>query len=226
MLFNRNSFFSIVIIIVAHYIQNLVAQGENQHLDFKLTISDALHIAKSFASFANASGGKLLIGVNDNGAIRGVRTEEEELYMIDAAASYHCTPPVPYSVRRWLCYGRIILEVNIPEGAKKPYYAKQRKQHKPPVAYIRVADSDCQVCSIQLMVWKKQKNPNGIYILDTENIGLLLAYLRKYPYITVLTVCRQLMISYQKAARLLAELVYLKYLDIEYENGRAYFRVR
>jgi len=208
---------------VAHYIQELIAQGEHQHLDFKFMISDARHIAKSFTAFANATGGKLLIGVNDNGVIAGVRAEEE-LYMLDAAASYYCTPPVPYSIHRWDCRGKTVLEVDIPEGRKKPYYAKQR--NKSPVAYIRIADRDVQVCSIQLMVWKKQKNPAGLFIGNAKDISWLLAYLEKYPHISILTVSKQLMISYKKAVRLLADLVYLDFLEIEYQNDRAYFRVK
>jgi len=209
---------------VVNYIQKLIAQGEHQHLDFKFTISDACHIAESFTAFANATGGKLLVGVKDNGAIAGVRTDEE-LYMLNAAASYYCSPPVPYSVRAWDCRRKTVLEVNIPEGKRKPYYVK-RKNNQPPVAYIRIADNNVKVCNIQLMVWKKQKNPSGLCIMDTENIGWLLTYLEKYPYISILTVSRQLMISYKMAVRLLADLVYLDFLEIDYQNNKVWFRVK
>ena len=140
---------------MAHYIQKFISQGEQQHLDFKFKISDVRHIAKSFAAFANAGGRKLLIGVNDNGAIAGVRIEEE-LYMPDAAALYYCTPPVPYSVRRWECKGKTVLEVKIPEGKQKPYYAKRK--NKPPASYIHIADRDVKTCYIQLPVWKNKKS--------------------------------------------------------------------
>jgi len=210
---------------MAHYIKNLIAQGEHQHLDFKSTVNDARYIAKSFAAFANATGGKLLIGVNDNGAIAGVRPDED-LYMLDAAASYYCTPPVRYTVRKWDYRGKTVLEVSIPEGKLKPYFAQRKQKHKPPVAYIRIADKDVQVCSIQLMVWKKQKNPSGLFIGDAKDISWLLAYLEKYPHISIITVSKQLMISYKKAVRLLADLVYLDILEIEYENDRVYFRVK
>jgi len=206
---------------VAHYIKTLISQGEHQHLDFKCKINDARHIAKSFAAFANASGGKLLIGVNDNGAITGVCTEEE-LYMLDAAASYYCIPPVTYTIRRWDCKGKTILEVKIPEGKQKPYYAK--RENKPPAAYIRIADSDIKACYIQLLVWEKQKNPSGIFMMDIEDINWLLASLEKYPKISILTVCKLLMISYKRAIHLLADLVYLDFLEIEYQNDRVYFQ--
>ena len=63
------------------YIHTLIAEGEHQQQDFKFEISDARKIAKTLSAFANTDGGRLLIGVKDNGRIAGVRSEEEK-YMI------------------------------------------------------------------------------------------------------------------------------------------------
>jgi len=209
---------------VAHYIRTLIAQGEHQHLDFKFAIGNARRIAKSFVAFANASGGKLLIGVKDNGVIAGVRTEEE-LYMAEAAASYYCSPPVAYSFRKWECDGKMVLEVDIPEGTQKPYYAKLKD--KVSAAYIRIADEDIKVCSVQLMVWKRQQNPSGLYMVDAEDKSLLLTYLRKYyPRVSIVMASKLLMKSYKKTVQLLADLVYLDILEIEYQNGEALFRMK
>ena len=56
------------------YIHALIAEGEHQQQDFKFEISDARKIAKTLSAFANTDGGKLLIGVKDNGKIAGVRS--------------------------------------------------------------------------------------------------------------------------------------------------------
>lgn len=50
-------------------------------------------IARSLSAFANTEGGRLLIGVKDNGKIAGVRSDEE-IYMIEAAATMYCKPKV------------------------------------------------------------------------------------------------------------------------------------
>ena len=207
---------------MAHYIQTLISQGEHQHLDFKFEISDARKIARSFVAFANTGGGKLLIGVKDNGVIAGVRTEEE-LYMVEAAASYYCTPPVPYSLSKWEYDGKTVLEVSIPEGAQKPYYAKQKDT--PPEAYIRVADENIKACNIQLIVWKKQKHPSGLFITDAGNKSRLLAYLEEHPSITFGTACKLLMISRKKIEQLLADLIYLNILEIEYHQDKVLFQM-
>ena len=64
------------------YIHALIAEGEHQQQDFKFEISDARKIAKTLSAFSNTDGGRLLIGVKDNGKIAGVRSDEEQ-YMID-----------------------------------------------------------------------------------------------------------------------------------------------
>ena len=78
-----------------HYIHKLISQGEHQQLDFKFEIADSKKIAKTFSAFANTDGGKLLIGVKDNGNIAGVRSEEE-FYMAEAAATMYCKPPITF----------------------------------------------------------------------------------------------------------------------------------
>ena len=63
------------------YIQGLIEEGEHEHQDFKFSISDARKIARSLSAFANNDGGRLLVGVKDNGNIAGVRNEED-IYVI------------------------------------------------------------------------------------------------------------------------------------------------
>ena len=72
-------------------IQRLVDEGEHQQQDFKFLISDARKIARSVSAFANRDGGRLLIGVKDNGTIAGVRNEED-VYVVEQAAQRYCRP--------------------------------------------------------------------------------------------------------------------------------------
>ena len=76
----------------SYYIASLIEQGEHEQQDFKFAIPDARKIARSLSAFANHSGGRLLVGVKDNGNIAGVRSEED-VYMIEQAAEMHCVPP-------------------------------------------------------------------------------------------------------------------------------------
>jgi predicted HTH transcriptional regulator len=208
---------------VAHYIQTLIVQGEHQHLDFKFEINDARKIARSFVAFANSEGGKLLIGVKDNGSVAGVRTEEEH-YMIEAAASYYCLPPVPYSVRKWELEGKTVLEVDIPEGKDKPYLVKLKEET--PKAYVRIADENIRASHIQVMAWKKQKYPSGLLIDDAENQSRLLHYMETLQPVSLNMVCKTLMLTRKKAEHLLADMVYLNVLDILYQDDKVLFRIK
>ena len=51
------------------YLQRLISEGEHQQQDFKYRVSDARKLARSVSAFANTDGGRLLIGVRDDGHI-------------------------------------------------------------------------------------------------------------------------------------------------------------
>lgn len=84
-------------------------------LDFKFEISDSKKIARSLVAFANTDGGRLLIGVKDNGVISGIRSEEEK-HMIQTAAELYCQPQVDYYVKEWEINGKTVLEVIVPKS--------------------------------------------------------------------------------------------------------------
>ena len=119
------------------YIHALIAEGEHQQQDFKFEISDVRKIAKTLSAFANTDGGRLLIGVKDNGKIAGVRSAEEQ-YMIEAAAQLYCVPPVNCHWQTFLAEGRTVLVVTVDESASKPVYAKDENGRR--LAYLRIAD--------------------------------------------------------------------------------------
>ena len=129
------------------YIHALIAEGEHQQQDFKFEISDARKIAKTLSAFANTDGGRLLIGVKDNGKIAGVRSEEEK-YMIEAAAQLYCVPEVEYSLQTYIVEGRQVLVATIEETPHKPVYAKDETGK--PLAYLRIKDENILAtpCSI------------------------------------------------------------------------------
>src|SRR3954467_11598225 len=73
-------------------VKKQIFEGEGVTLDFKKTITSCEKIARTMVSFANNKGGKLLIGVLDDGTIKGVKSEDEERYMITRAAHMFIRP--------------------------------------------------------------------------------------------------------------------------------------
>lgn len=164
------------------HIQNLIEEGEHQQLDFKFEISDSKRIARSLAAFANTDGGRLLVGVKDNGAIAGVRSDEE-LHMIQAAAELYCRPEVQYMTEEWEVNGKIVLEVIIPRDVKVKHKAPDNQgRYK---IFVRVKDENLVADPILLKIWKYQRNAKFTKVTFTEPEMLLLHYLSEHPSITL-----------------------------------------
>ncbi|MCK5704374.1 MAG: ATP-binding protein, partial [Cyclobacteriaceae bacterium] len=66
-------------------LEYLVRNGEGQLLEFKLKASFPEKIVKEMVAFANSNGGQLLIGVDDDGRISGLKFAEEDKFVIEKA---------------------------------------------------------------------------------------------------------------------------------------------
>lgn len=153
------------------HIHRLIAEGEHQMLDFKFEISDCRKIARSLVAFANTDGGRLLIGVKDNGVISGIRSEEEK-HMIEASAQMYCKPKVKYTVKEWNLNGKIVLEVIIPKNEDIKHKAPDHNNiYK---VYIRVKDENIIADNILVKLWKREKDKNNINITFSKEEKLLL----------------------------------------------------
>lgn len=157
------------------YIQKLIEKGESQTLDFKFEVSDSRKIARTFSAFANTDGGTLLIGVKDNGAIAGVRTEEE-YYMIEAAANMYCKPEPEIITKVWNEEGKKVLEVIVPKNAENITYAVDREGKW--FAYIRENDNNRLANTVLLKLWKKKIADSSVYIKFSSEVEILLKYLK------------------------------------------------
>lgn len=135
------------------YLQQLIAEGEHQQQDFKFEISDARKIARSLSAFSNTDGGRLLIGVKDNGRIAGVRSEEE-IYMIEAAAKLYCRPNVEISVQTYEVDGKTVLVAEIPKAEQKPVQVQDETGKY--LAYVRIADENILATPVHLAVWRQK----------------------------------------------------------------------
>lgn len=200
---------------MSRYIKNLIAEGEHQHLDFKFEISDARKIARTFSAFANSGGGKLLVGVKDNGSVTGIRTDEEA-YMIESAADLYCKPTVSYSMKPWQIDGKTILEVTIPPSKLRPHLAPWKTNTWR--AFIRVKDENFLANSIQVEVWKKNRSDHGALVKYNQTEETLLFYLREHNEITIKEFCRLCKIKYPKAKSILVNLVAVGVVTINFRK--------
>ncbi|MFH1505886.1 MAG: ATP-binding protein, partial [archaeon] len=100
-------------------INALIKQGEGYALEFKEQISD--NISKDICAFANANGGKILLGVDDDGRIKDLRDDNKKRSKIQDYARNIC-PALVVNVEK---IGDILV-VAVPEGKDKPYSVNGR----------------------------------------------------------------------------------------------------
>jgi len=192
------------ILMAPHPLLLRIANGENEVLDFKKTISSASKIAKTLSAFANHKGGTLLIGVNDNKTISGVRTEEEK-YMLEMAADFYLKPSIHLEIREWEFGGKTVLEAIIPEGNNKPYYAKDEEGKW--WVHIRVNDQSLLASKVVVDVLKLNSGNQINIIKYSEREQTVLKTMDKNGRLTLKEICKMLNISRWRAQKMLVSLV-------------------
>lgn len=134
-----------------YLIQRLIAQGEHEQQDFKFAISDARKIARSVSAFANNKGGCLLIGVKDNGAIAGVRNEED-IYVVEQAAQMYCDPPQSITFEAFKVDANVIvIRATVAKAYCRP--VRVREENGKLRAYFRIADENIAAHPLMVQAW-------------------------------------------------------------------------
>jgi len=203
-----------------NYLKQLIAEGENQHLDFKYCVSDSRKIARTLTAFSNSGGGRILIGVRDNGSIAGIRTDEE-IYMVDTAAHLFCRPEISYVVKQHISGGKTILEVEVHGGTRRPYQVMDENGRW--LSYFRHLDQNLVANRVLLQVWRKEEKGKGVLVKFGKAENTLLDYLKKNESVTLSKFRKIARISSYKAEAILANLIIFKVLIMDAsEKGFTY----
>jgi predicted HTH transcriptional regulator len=203
-----------------NYLKKLIAEGENQKLDFKYCVSDSRKIARTLASFANSDGGRLLIGVRDNGSIAGIKSDEE-YYMVETAVHLFCRPEINFTIKQHAIAGKTILEVEVMRGDKRPYQAKDENGKW--LSYFRNHDQNLVANRVLLQVWRKKEKGSGVLVKFDKVENSLMDYLEKNGSITLSRFRKIARIPAYKAETILANLIIFKVLVMNSsEKGFSY----
>lgn len=134
-------------------LREIIAQGEGENLDFKFEIEDQKKIARTLVAFANTSGGKLLIGVKDNGKVSGINPEEE-YHMIEGASELHTQPIVPFTSKVWQEKHHLVLEVDVEKSDIKHKAKDDDGKWK---LFTRVKDNTLLANKILTRIWRLEE---------------------------------------------------------------------
>lgn len=201
-----------------HYLLRLIREGEHQQQDFKYRVTDACKLAKSVSAFANTDGGRLLIGVRDDGHLSGVR-DEEEIYMMHQAAYKYCKPEPSIKFDTYHADGRTIVVATIPPSEKCPICAQDEAGK--PRAYIRIADENIVASPVHLALWREAQKPRGTVMTYNDTVRQLLDVMQGRK--TLNQIVRLSKLPRQKVITLLARLIRFGTAQWEYTDQQFLF---
>ncbi len=104
-------------------LQEIVARGENTRTQFNENIYDTDQLAQEIIAFSNSMGGTILVGVADNGEIKGVTDDDIRRLnqLIGNTANENVKPTVFPETEVAVVNDRKVLLIHVPYGANKPY---------------------------------------------------------------------------------------------------------
>ena len=118
-----------------------IQRGENKTLEFKRELPKGEQLAKTLIAFANTSGGKLVIGVDDQRQIVGIQGDEFEL-MDQVASMVHsqCFPTLLPNIYLETLHQQTLLVVQVSRGSQLPYYLKSKGRDSG--SFVRIGASN------------------------------------------------------------------------------------
>ncbi len=179
----------------------LIKEGEGLTIEFKRTVDSPFKIAKTIVSFANTSGGNLLIGVADHGAIMGVQSELRELQKLEKALVKLIEPELVVQIKSENLDGKKVLRVTINESEDKPHHALNEKGER--IIYIRVKDKSMPIPRLLLY---SGTDPETEKLLATRHVKTLITYLKETDSVTAKAFSKIINISEKRAERMLQDL--------------------
>lgn len=200
-------------------LRELIARGEGEELEFKKKTTHPTRISRTLASLANTRGGRVLVGVDDDGRVVGVRDAEEEIFVLREAAAHYVDPPLELRFKELEEDGRVVVVVTVAESLNKPHRAQVAAGDWR--GYVRVRDESVQTSGLTEELLARQqpaarfeKSP-----LNRQELAVL-EYLKINPRITLGQFQKLVNIGQRRAYQTLIKLTlhgYLRHHDKEKE---------
>ena len=179
----------------------IIKQGEGLTIEFKRTIDSPYKIAKTISSFANTSGGTLIVGVADTGLLLGVNSELAELQKLERAASQLVELPLMIRFKTEILDSKKIIRVEVDESPEKPHYAVNEKNER--IIYIRIKDKSVPIPKLLI---QGEGDLDTEKLLASRHVKSLISYLKSTDSVTARAFSRIINISEKRAERMLNEL--------------------
>lgn len=121
-------------------LQEIIQQGENETVEFKLQAKgqdpSGDEFVETVVAMANGQGGIILVGVDDNRNVAGVINASNTKKAVESLIRHRCDPVPQYNIDTRKVDEKSIVLVNIFSGKDKPYLVRGKGP------YIRVLSND------------------------------------------------------------------------------------
>lgn len=107
-------------------ILQILAQGEDSQNQFKKNITNIDSLAAEIIAFSNGQGGRIYIGVDDDGSLSGLSSEDIQRLnqLLSNCVSQHVVPAVNPTTKNITIDEKLILIIDVLKGINKPYHNK------------------------------------------------------------------------------------------------------
>ena len=204
-----------------------VAQGEGQQLEFKKKANYPEKIIKELVAFANAEGGTLILGVDDDGTLSGTRNIEGEAFVVTEAIRKWVRPQLPYELEVFNINAKKGIAIfDIEEGHKKPYAVLDATGNGKKTTYIRLKDESLQASREMREIIRRRQSNKDIQFEYGEKERLLMQYLEEHESISLSDFSKLAGLSKYVASRTLVRLVLANVLDIQAGGDQDCYRLK
>ncbi|WP_429072840.1 RNA-binding domain-containing protein [Aeromonas hydrophila] len=116
----------------------IIASGENSGIEFKRDDIRPEQLAIEVVAMANFQGGRVLLGVEDDGSISGIQRESLEEWVMNVFQSKIHPMILPFYEVVRLDDGKSVAVISFPQGISKPYVVRDRGRED---VYIRIGST-------------------------------------------------------------------------------------
>lgn len=201
----------------------LAAMGEGLCIEFKKKVPTAERLSKEAIALANTEGGYILVGVEDNGQVTGVRDALEEEFVARAALDTYADPLLYYTTERIrVTPKREVLVINIPKSDRRPHFLRDESGKRGP-AYVRVESNSIEASREAVRLLKVRDEEGRVTFQFGQKEQLLMRYLDAYGRITVSQFAEMAGIPPRNASQTLVLLTRANVLQLHYDTRADYF---
>ncbi|NOQ46723.1 MAG: transcriptional regulator, partial [Desulfobulbaceae bacterium] len=126
----------------------IIANGENSGVEFKRDDIRPEQLAREIVAMVNFQGGRVILGVEDDGTISGLQRENCEEWVMNVIRDKIHPLVLPYYEEIKIDEDNFVAVITFPQGVSKPYVLRDRGEER---IFIRVGSTSQRATREQQM---------------------------------------------------------------------------